>query len=529
MKRREFLSGNLKKRNDVSFLGAEPEINGTLEKETRPLDQQMAYHLLRRFSFGPSYSMVKEFIGLSVDEAADKILGTGSEQSPDASSLAWLNKQEEDPLGISNDEIRGQIMRNLRENYNHFSSWWLKQMAEGENYSMEKLTLFWSTVWCIEFAYDTLSLIPPPLLYRNNELLRKYRMGNYKDLALDMTLDGAMLLYQSLYYSSINAPNENYARELLELFTMGIGHYSEGDIQASSALLTGWRTAAYKYEKAPNGIFNTYFEPNAHLYEGAPSYGRTFMGNTIPPIDLAENTEYQVKEKEVKAIINIMFTERALPIGKFIADKIYRYFVYASQGDVDSNIINDLAEIMVNNDFELRPVLKTLITSKHFYDAGAIGIQFKTPPEFIAGFQRQLNVEYENAREACDALEQILYNPPNVGSWKGYRTWLSTTTLPLRIKYANEILDEASDSDLINIVKQFPVYTDIISACTHLLEYFLAKIPAEYRVARYMDIMTSKVAESAWSDEITNGSTAAAAAIRELIKEIIKAPDFQLC
>lgn len=528
MNRRDFLSGSFSNiRNDINFLGHEPKINGTLEKETRTLDRAMAYHLLRRFSFGPTPELVADFVGLTPQQAAEKLFGNGTEPLPNGyDELDWLDTQEEDPLSVANTEIRFSIMAKLTNRYGEFIDWWLDQMSKEKLPSMEKLTLFWSTVWCIEFTYDTLSLIPPPLLYRNNVLLRNFRFGNYKDLALEMTLDGAMLLYQSLHYSSKGAPNENYPRELLELFTMGIGHYSEGDIQVASTLLTGWRTAAYLYEKAPNGKFNTYFEPNLHA---TGTSGRTFMGVTIPPLDEADNTEFQVKEKEVKGLLNIMFSERALPIGKFISEKIYRYFVYSSDGDVDYEIVNQLADIMVQNGFELRPVFEALITSKHFYDAEAMGIQFKTPPEFIAGFEKQLAVDFPNSRRACNDLEQLLYDPPNVGSWKGYRTWLSTTTLPLRIKYANDILKLAKDSDIINLVKKFPVYNDINQANLYILEYFLARTPNEARIERYLNIMKSYVSESAWQNEVENGTASAATAIRKLIEEIIKAPDFNLC
>jgi uncharacterized protein (DUF1800 family) len=434
---------------------------------------------------------------------------------------------EENPLSVNNVEIRFEIMGRMRNRYRQFIEWWLGLMQEEEGSSIEKLALFWSTVWCIEFTYDTLSLVPPQLLYKNNQLLRTRRLGNYRDFVLDMTLDGAMLLYQSMHYSSINAPNENYPREMLELFTMGIGHYTEGDIQVASELFTGWRTAAFQDIPPINGIYNTYYDPNQH---GIGTKGRTFMGVTIPPLDENDlKSEFLVKEKEVKGVIDIMFEQRPMPIGRFISEKIYRYFVYASEGDIDNSMIEDLAEIMVQNDFNVRPVFEALITSKHFYNEGAIGIQFKTPPEFIVGFAKQLGIEYDGARQACNDLEQVLYDPPNVGSWKGYRTWLSTTTLPLRIKYANEILDEASNENLTNLVKEFTDYTDLNKINIALLEYFLGKIPNQTRIDRYKSIMTNIVSEANWSNEIENNTTNAANAIRDLISEVIKSPDFQLC
>lgn len=526
MKRRDFISGKFSKRNDIKFLGKEPKIDGNLTPETKKLDKKMAYHLLRRVSFGPLPEEVESLIGLTPQEAADKVLGDGTEPLPDGyESLNWLDTPEEDHLKVNNNDIRFEIMGRLNARFREFQSWWLEQMGKKEFAFTEKLTLFWSTVWTIEYTYDTLSLVPPPLLYRNNQLLRNNRLGNYKDLVLENTLDGAMLLYQSLHYSSGNAPNENFPRELLELFTMGIGNYTEGDIQVASALLTGWRTAAYLYEPHPNGYFNTYFVPSQHSLS---TDGRTFMGVTIPPLNEADNTEYQVKEKEVKGIINIMFDKRADEIAKFVSEKIYRYFVYASEGDIDSDIINQMSKIMTGNNFNLKPVFRALLSSKHFYDENATGIQFKTPPEFVVGFAKQLNVDYKDAREACNKLEQILYDPPNVGSWKGYRTWISTTTLPLRIEIAEEILNKADNNDLTELVKNLGNYDKMDNSLEKLLEYFLPLIPNSDRITRYKSILEKSITENEWENAIENNSQNAGNALRSLIKEIIYSPDFQL-
>ncbi|MER3329840.1 MAG: DUF1800 family protein, partial [Candidatus Kapaibacterium sp.] len=128
----------------------------------------------------------------------------------------------------------------------------------------ERLTLFWHTHWCIEFSYDTQGYIPPPLIYRSNQSIRKHRLGNFKKFVEEMTLDGAYLLYQSLNLSSGKNPNENYARELMELFTMGIGNYSEGDIREAARALTGWRVSAHRQDPKPFEFFDTYFSPKDH-------------------------------------------------------------------------------------------------------------------------------------------------------------------------------------------------------------------------------------------------------------------------
>ncbi len=500
----------------------------SLDKYDKVLDQETASHLLRRVSFGITPALIKEFIGLSVDEAVAKILGDGSKPLPDGNKdLNWLNIAEEDPLDGLPIQIRFEIEGRHRTRYNQLKNWWLEQMRIENAPFVEKFTLFWSTVWCIEFTFDTLSLIPPPLLYRNNQMLRKNRIGNYKDMAYDNTFDGAMLMYQSVNFSTKQAPNENYPRELLELFTMGIGHYSEGDIREISRVLTGFRTAAHAFTPKPNGQFETYFIPSLH-----DTGAKLIMGEIIPARDESKNSEDLVREEEVKKMIKILFEQRPMPIARFICEKMYNYFVYSSPGDVNKQIVEELAATFVQNDFNLEPVFEKLFKSKHFYDENIIGCQIKTPPEFIVGVERQLNVVYKQgnqslASHACDDIEQELYKPPNVGSWKGYRSWISTKTYPLRRKYAMEILALANDEKLIGLTKQFNLNSFGVFLDEFILFFLPKKITSE-RVAFFKNKILNGLNEQNWLNGLNNSSDTVAKGIREFLSEIILSPDFHL-
>ena len=399
---------------------------------------------------------------------------------------------------------------------------------------MEKLTLFWSTIWTIEFTYDTLALLPPGLLIRNNQTLRQLRMGNYKEIAEAITLDGAMLMYQSLFYSNRNIANENYMREMMELFTMGTGdvltgdrNYTEGDIREGTKALTGWRTAAYYGEPHPNGYFETYFSPGDHIIDEA----KNFMGEIIQPTDEASNTEDLVRKKELReGIIDIMFRNRERSIGRFIANKMYRYFVYSNPDAIDADIIDELADVFIDNDHDVRSMFVKLFASQHFFDEANMGIQFKRPPEFIIGLQKMLNVEYSDSRQAIFDLEQVLYDPPNVGSWKGYRTWISTTTFPLRAKYAGEIIDLAGNDKIFALANKFPGSDNIDTFVSSITEYFLPNPIDAPRTARYKALLLEKagIDESSWGAELAAENEAVATAIRELIHSFITSPDFQL-
>jgi len=527
MKRRDFLN-NFQPREHIPLINPDIELARpapAINKKTTPLTRKEAIHFLRRVCFKPTNDNINAIVGKTTDEAFAAILGNGTEPIIESPQATWATAVEENPLGQI-PEIRFPIEAKLKTRYGEFAKWWVELMRTEELPYMEKLTLFWSTVWCIEFTYDTEALLPPPLLLANNQILRADRMKKYKDMALDVSLSGAMLLYQSLYYSSGKSPNENYMRELLELFTMGIGNYTEGDIKQGSLVWTGWRTAPYYGDPGLKGYFETYFLPSAHDI-GA----KTFMGDTIPARDQSSNTEQQVLDGEVKVLLDIMFSRRGEAISKFIANKVFRYFVYSNPGSNDDGMIDELADRFAASDFNTYNLFKELFTSEYFYDPKNLGIQIKTPPEFIVGFQNQLGVIYSNAKNAIHDIEQELYDPPNVGSWKGHRTWENTRTYPLRIKYANEILALASDTRLASLAAEFTNYKVAGDLTKALCEYFLPLDLEQTRYDRYMnDLLTAAgTDEASWGDTIDNNPADAGKGIRALISEIIKAPDFQLC
>lgn len=526
MKRRQLFTDLLSTRDDkpVDSNNQENKIT-SLNKLSGNLDRKQALHLLRRATFRPNIANIELITGKSADDAANLVIGTGNETLPAYPTAEWATKAEEDPLKQIVD-IKGQIENRLVSREGEFINWWISLIKQDSLPSMEKFTLFLSTVWAIEFTYDTLGLMPPPLLLKNNWSLRKNRIGNYKSIAEEMTLDGAMNLYQSLYYSSGKNPNENYMRELMELFTMGIGNYTEGDIKQGALVLTGWRTAPYFGEPGLKGNFNTYFSPNDHDIGS-----KTFMGNTIPARDVSSNTEDLVLDGEVRNILNILFTQRADPIAKFVSDKIFRYFVYSNIGGDDYGLVQELANVFKSSNFDLRATYQALFTSTEFFDIKHRGVQIKTPPELIISFQNQLNVDFPNTKNALIDLEQELYDPPNVGSWKGYRTWISTKTYPLRVKYCKDILSLATDNQLITLANQLDSSKTADKLILSLTEYFLPVTIDNERLDAYKQTLftNSNSSDSSWNDTISNKPTDASKGIREVINSIIKAPDFQLC
>ncbi len=523
--------------SDISF----PDIQtADLNEFTGKVSKKEALHFLRRLTFHPSPEQVSEIIGKTPAEAFEIVIGNGNEPLPEptTSMKSWIEKLEENPLDDLPLDIRFQIEGIQKKNYGEFIDWWIKLMKSPKYPEIEKFTLFLSTIWAIEFTYDTEALLPAPLLYKNNSTLRQLRLSSYKAVASAITLDGAMLLYQSLFYSTNKAPNENYARELMELFTMGIGdldtgkaNYTEADIREASRALTGWRTVAYLgQEEAPaNKPFQTFFVSKFHD-KGSK---KIFQFGSINPISDEENTEDLVKQKEVDGLIDILFNERGISIARFIADKLIRFYCYSSPYS-NIQLVNELAQYFVENDYNLYKLYKKLFTSNYFFSNELIGCQIKTPPEFLIGLQRIFGVDLDSSQQGktrryLNSLEQILYDPPNVGSWKGYRTWINTTTYPLRIKYAKEYLDLLKDTDLFTFIKKFPENEDINSIINSLLTFLLPVEILQSRTIEYKNILLNGVAESEWSSLVNNNDTKIATGLRNLLSRIFSSPDFQLC
>jgi uncharacterized protein (DUF1800 family) len=514
MNRRNFFTSFLKESPQRESLAA------GLGEYGAPLDRQKAYHLLRRLSFAPTTAQAEELIGKTAREAVEMLLGDGSTPLP-AAPGTWVDSTTENPEG-ADIYTEQQIKATWASNFKNLQLWWAELMRAESGVLKEKLTLFWSGHLTSEFNADEFYTIPQ-LLYRQNQLLRGSSLGNFKKLIVDITLDGAMLSYLGGDLNSKGKPNENYARELMELFTTGIGWYTEGDVQQAARVLTGWRASKFSDEPSPNGMYNTYFLPAAHDTDA-----KQFMGTTIAARDTDTNTEFLVKRDEVQKLIDILFKERDDQIARFISRKLYAFFVYSNPSKGDEAVINELADVFKGANFEIRPLLVKLLTSEHFFDEANIGVQIKTPAELIVGFARQIGVAVPDAAGALKSIEQELMDPPNVAGWTGHRSWVSTKTYPLRTQLLRSMLASATDAQLVALVKQLPEYNDADKCTRALEEFFLPKSVSAARHAAYKATLLQNAPEYEWNSIISDGNSAAQR-IRALIGAFLKAPDFHLC
>ncbi len=526
MKRRSFLS-ILRFENDGQMQGNDDKIpervalSTGLEPLTTPLTLNQAYHLLRRITFAPTVASANQIVGKTADEAVELLLGNGIDTAPTA--LTWIDSITENPAGadiFTKNSIEGQ----WRSYYGDLIRWWTELMRKEEIPAIEKLTQFWSSHFTSEFTVDE-GYIMPQLLYRQNKLIRESRLGNFKKFAKDITLDGAMLVYLGGTLNTKKSPNENYGRELMELFTCGLGQYSEGDVKEAARVLTGWRVGRYSDEPKPNGIYATYFSPPDH-----DTGSKQVLGMSVVARDTDTNTEYLVKTEEINKLVDIIFEIRGDAVARFVSRKIYRYFIYSSPSGTDDNVIEQMATLFKEKNFEIRPLIAAVLKSAHFFDEANIGVQIKTPVEYVVGFARQLSKAFaSDAGASMATMEQTLMDPPNVSGWEGYHRWISTKTYPNRRQFATGLVSTMSDKELIDLVKQFPDYTDADKLTTALELFFLPKPVIASRHKYYLEeALLQKQPVYEWQGMLNDGA-AAARGIKAVLMAFIKAPDFHLC
>ena len=510
-------------------LHSAPMVQAGLEPNTTPLTLDDVLHLYRRLGFAVSMPVALSHVGKQAGVLVDELLGPDDPGSPtpDIKFAQWLDPATqtlvdytENPEG-ADLETRFAIEGWWSSNHRLLSNWWLNRMM-GDATAIERITMFWMSHWATEFSFDETYMVPQ-MHYRQYRMLRSNRLGNFPRMALDVTVDNAMVFYLGGTYNEVGRPNENYGRELLELFTTGIGWYTEGDVQQAARVLTGWKTSRFNDQPAPKGIYNTWFDANKH-----DTGAKEFLGVTIAARTPDNNTEFQVLNEEVFELINIIHRIRPDAVARYIARKANLYFVYSSPNDVDPKLLNELANEFKTSGFEIKPMLKKLFTSQHFFDPAIRGAQIKTPVEFVVGLQRQFGVAELDPQFWVLEMDQVMLDPPNVAGWPGYHAWISTNTYPRRREFARKLIDSMTDVRANVFIREFSKYEDVAAFVLGVTKFLLPVAVSPARLDFYKSALLEGQPDYTWAEKLLVPS-ASARAMRELLKAIAKAPDFQLC
>ena len=378
--------------------------------QTKP--QQMRY-LLSRAGFGATPAEIDEAARKSLRKVVRQLLKEGESVTDlqvvetDASQTKrQLKKLFRD--GQLDKEMLKERIRDNAEKVRDLNLQWLDQMASGKAALREKMALFWHG----HFACRTQGRNPLfSQQYANT--LRQHALGRFGDLLMAVSKEPAMLQFLNNQQNRKNAPNENFAREVMELFTLGRGNYSEGDIKEAARAFTGWQFTL-------DGEF--VFREQVHDEGEKTIFGKTgaFRGENVIAM-LLENRQ----------------------TARFITAKIYRFFVNDSE---DKKQIDALADQFYKSNYDIAGLMETIFMSDWFYDAKNVGAHIKSPVELLAGLRHTLGVQFDQPQPQIfvqRTLGQLLFYPPNVAGWPGGKNWIDSSSLLFRMQLPAYILKAA--------------------------------------------------------------------------------------
>lgn len=379
--------------------------------DAKKWDFTTAAHLLNRAGFGGTPEQIDALHKAGMDAALNQIFNASddSEMFPKPGwavprNLVEIKKSFRDLPEEERKMKFREVQKTDRQGGMELVSWWLDRMERTPNPFREKLTLFWHG----HFATSIAKVKQPYLMFVQNETLRQNALGNFGTMVKAMSRDPAMMIWLDTRESKKQHPNENFARELMELFTLGIGNYTEEDIQQSARAFTG-----YKIDPRNQTFL---FARAIHDNEPKKFFGQTgnFSGDDI--ID-------RILQKPACA--------------QYIAHKIWEFFAFENPKPA---LVAELAASFRAHNYEIKPLLHEIFRSAEFYSPQAVRSQIKSPVQWLVSTSKILETELPKGPVAINALRQlgqVPFVPPSVKGWDGGKAWITTSTLLFRYNLAN--------------------------------------------------------------------------------------------
>lgn len=407
-----------------------------------PWDGAKAAHLLGRAGFGATPEEISRLAGMRFEDALDEIVEY--ERVPDEpfpavdfsavrqmfADLVALRRRGADESTLR-DTAR-QLRRANVEKFQELRANWLQRMRRTKRPLQEKMVLFWHGHLVSGFP----EVQAAEHMAMQLGLFRRMATGSFKDLILAISRDPAMLSYLDNASNRKGKPNENYARELMELFSMGVGNYTEQDVKEAARAFTGWAFAGNKF------VFR-----RLEHDDGV----KTFLGRT----GNWDGTD----------IIDIIFQQPAT--ARHLPRRLFEFFVYQRPEDP---VIDDLGRVFSRSNWSVKAVLRTIFQSELFYSPTTMRAQIKSPAELVVGTTRSLGAEVPEPvlLRAMDLMGQTLLYPPNVGGWPKGTGWITTATILIRDNFSGLLLNGAmpglgrGGQRAPGVVRRGPAWTDHI-------------------------------------------------------------------
>jgi uncharacterized protein (DUF1800 family) len=472
MHRRDFLTAKkTKKPAAVTFASPARTLSG-INPYTGPWTTNEVIHLLKRTMFGAKKADVDYFVNRTMNQSVDELLNStapdpnppvkeyvtstqpGTPDSNIAQGTTWVND-------INGD---GTVQSQRRSSY---KKWWTGVMINQDRSIKEKMQFFWID----HFGNEAGDVGNANWVYKQHTTIRQNCLGNFKQMVRDMTVDIAMLRYLNGYLNTAAAPDENYGRELQELFTLGKGpdsKYTEQDVKEAAKVLTGWQINGTTYQ--------TVFTSSRH--STASKQFSSFYNNTL----ITGRTGATAGDLELNDMFNMIFAQNE--VAKFILRKFYRWFVYYDiDATTEANVITPLADIFRNNNYNIKPVLTALFKSEHFYDVLNQGCLIKTPADIVIGAVREYDVKmpaltdwdtsyghWNTLYANMTVMGLNLHDPANVAGMPAYyqeplfhEIWITTDSLPKRNQFTDVMTNTGYSRNNIRMQFDFVAYAKTLS------------------------------------------------------------------
>lgn len=439
-------------------------------------EQKMVAHLLRRAGFGYSPLELKYYCQLGYDRTLDALLNP---QNVNNSNLdALIARQQFDFTKIAD----------LRR-------WWLYRMCFSNRPLEEKMTLFWHG----HFATSQRKVQHSYSMYMQNQLFRRYALGNFHGLLKDISRDPAMIVWLDNQQNKKGSPNENYAREIMELFTLGIGNYSEKDIKEAARAFTGWQTT-------PVGFYL-----NNRLHDNGLKTVFGVTGNLG-----GDDVIWLLVQKPAT--------------GKRLATKLIKFFVCENP---PQEYIDSVAKVYIDSHYNIKSMLTAIFSDPFFNSANAYHARIKSPAELVVGSLKtlQINKLDKDLPEHLARMGQSLFEPPNVKGWDGGPAWISTDTMMERFNFAEQITANRFDEMFAKMSPSELVSRENLTSAKQVVDYFLGlfvdgDVPANTR-AKLIAYVSSDTSGNPISNIGNNDLLDTK--LRGLVRIIMTLPTYQLC